>query len=211
MTDGRRGITSKALLSTIGGLVLAGCLPVALGLAISLTYWMGGPGFHPYAFWLYYVPALGFWLLVIWASTTLALAAGAHRLGVQKTYVPAMMLVVWCIAMMLASRVVVQEAIRAKIENADNRSWSEAMVSRALGGYPTGVTCVLGEQVVVLVREWSFVRPDGRMPVLAWSSNSMPNSGLPGTPGSCNSLQKNWYVCYLAKPYQLRVPTDVCG
>jgi hypothetical protein len=138
------------------------------------------------------------------------MAIRKQKLGEWKTYLPLFILMIYCLVMGVASRGIVEYSIHSKINNPENRKWAEAMVSRALADFPTGVSCVLDDQVVALVREWSFVTSDGHMPVLTWSKGSLPSPTLLGSPVSCSSLQANWYLCYLSKPYQLLVGEDVC-
>jgi hypothetical protein len=116
------------------------------------------------------------------------MAIRKQKLGEWKTYLPLFILMIYCLVMGVASRGIVEYSIHSKINNPENRKWAEAMVSRALADFPTGVSCVLDDQVVALVREWSFVTSDGHMPVLTWSKGSLPSPTLLGSPVSCSSL-----------------------
>jgi len=185
-------------------------MPLGLEVLALFSYfsWIG-LGLR-YSILFFYLPQAGVIALALVSLASIILAIRKHRLGQWKAYIFFVMLALFCLVVTAASRSIVEDAIRTKIENAENRNWAEAMVERARGGYPTGVTCVLSDQAVVLIREWSFVTPDGHMPVLAWSRNSSPNSELLGNPVSCTQLQPNWSICYLAKPYQLTANANAC-
>jgi hypothetical protein len=153
-----------------------------------------------------YIPQIGTFLLLVVTIIFILKAIKKHKLGSLKTYTPLIMLVIFCAVMFASSRVIVYGyAIPTKVTNPENRLWSEAMVSRAFGYYGIGLldACVLSDKVVALIDVWSVITPDNRMPVLTWAENSFPDSSLPGNPVSCKNLEKNWYLCYMGKPYQL--------
>ncbi len=204
------------VIGAVGLVVLtASCALVAafssVALAAILTSLRGGWffGVHPvlrFAILSLYLPQIGTLLLILASAVYLLGAFKYRKLKTWRTYVPLAMLVIYSLSMFLWSSLVLKGyAIPTKIDNAENRNWSEAMVRRALGDYPTGLisACVLSDQVVALLDMWSFVTPDNRMPALIWSRNDLPSAELPGNPTRCSALGPNWYVCYLTRAYQL--------
>ena len=188
----------------IAGTLIVGCCSIVVG----VTSLLGFGATQSILF--FYSPQIVVFALVIGLIVNIIIAVRKHKLAEWKTYIPLIILVIYCFGVFVTSRlIVVGDAIPRKITNADNRIWSDGMVGRARGGYPTGTTCVLSEQVVLLMGEWSFITPDGHMPALTWTENSIPDSRLPGSPRSCTPLQNNWYICYLSKPYQLFLDKSV--
>jgi hypothetical protein len=201
------------LIGTIGPFFFAGCLPIfleVLALILYLSYSWPFSGLRN-LLRFFYLPQFGVITLTTIFIIGLVFTVKNHNLRKWKTYIPLIMLVIYGLVVTAASCLTLDYSIRTKIIDPDGRVWSDAMVGRALGGYPTGLTCRLSPKVVVLAREWSFVTPDGHMPVLAWSESSVPTPELLGNPMNCAQLQPNWYVCYLAKPYQLIAEDHICG
>jgi hypothetical protein len=208
------------IITVLGLFSFASCLPLFFEI-FSLSLYVGLP---PNFGWpdiglrqllrLFYLPQLGVLTLIIVSVVNLGYAIKKYSLNKKSTYITLVMLILYCSVASVTSRVILDYSIRTKINNPDGRTWSDAMVGRSLYGYPTGATCNLSDQndqVVALVREWSFITPDGNMPVLIWSENSLPNSKLLGSPKNCKQIQPDWYICYLSKPYQLILNDDVCG
>lgn len=209
-TTPQRKISSHPMsIDMVGLFLFAACLPILLMLVSLLGYGLVISRLR-YSLLAFYLPQVGVIAFAIIFVVRVTVAIRRHKLGEWKTYIPLIMLAIYCLVVMAASLSVVAFSIYTKIDNVENRQWSEAMVSRALGKYPTGVSCVLSNQVVALVGEWSFVTPDGHMPVLTWSESSVPNSDLLGHPVSCMLLQPNWYLCYLSKPYELTIDKNAC-
>jgi len=210
-TSKRKGIF--AIIGMIGPFFFAGCLPLfleVLSLILYRSYLWPFSGLRN-LLRFFYLPQVGIITLTTISIIGLVFAAKNHNLGKWKTYIPLIMLVIYCFVLTAASRLTLDYSIRTKIADPEGRKWSDAMVERSLSAYPTGVTCRLSPRVVVLAREWSFITPDGHMPVLAYSESSIPAPELPGNPTNCAQLQPNWYVCYLAKPYQLIAEDHICG
>ena len=191
----------------VGLCLLAGFCPIVLEMSSLLIYILWAyQRFNYYSILSFYIPQIGIFILLLAATSIILKAVRNLKLGYWKTYLPFMMLGIYCGVMFLISHIVLfGYAIPTKITNPDNRIWTESMVSRALGDYPTGILdpCVLSDKVVALIDVWSFVTPDNKMPALIWTESAIPDRGLPGNPLSCTQLQKNWYLCYLNKPYQL--------
>jgi hypothetical protein len=194
----------QLLLGVIGSMILIGFCALSIGI-ISLLGWGIGQNLAiRHSILLFYSPLIGAFILMVGSIICILISAKNHRLTNWKTYIPLIMLIVYSLAIFAISHLIVYGyAIPIKVLNSDNRLWSQAMINRGRGGWPTGITCVLSEHVAVLVSEWSFITPNGRMPVLTWTDNSLPNPYLPGNPVSCSQLEPNWYICYLTKPYQL--------
>jgi len=207
----RERISCAAVIGILGLFSIAACLPLLLEIfSLFLYFWLPGVGLRQ-LLRLLYLPQFGVIGLAIVSIVSLGYAVKKQSLGRWNTYLPLVMLIIYCFVVMATSYFVLQYSIHTKIDSPDDRRWSEAMVGRSFAGYPTGVTCRLNDHVDVMVREWSFITPDGHMPVLAWSESSFPASELTGNPVDCRQLQPTWYVCYLSRPYQLIINDNVCG
>jgi hypothetical protein len=153
---------------------------------------------------IYQLPQVGAGLLFLLTVISITIAIKKHRLTAWRTYLPATLFVTFCVLALLIIPVWSESSVRAKLADPEGgETWCIGMVGRVMGGWPTPPHCALSDDVAIVIWYWSFVTPDGRMPVLAWSDKEIPNPELPTRPISCKHLNKNWYFCYLANPYQL--------
>jgi hypothetical protein len=151
----------------------------------------------------FYTPQIIALSLFLWATVILLMAIKKHELRVLKTYIPALILVIYLVLDWTVIHSLGIWGINRKVYNQKNLIWSESMMARAMGGWPTG-DCVLSNHVALLLGEWSLITPDGHMPAITWTNNGEPDPDLPSNPQSCKRLKSKWYFCYLSKPYELK-------
>jgi hypothetical protein len=200
----RKNIKLLKHIGLFGTVIFIGICTVCIGITSFLGWGLGQNLAYRHSILFFYLPQVGTFFLLAALIVYLVNAFKKQTVTIQKIYLPLFILFIYCSAVFAISHWIVYEyAIPTKVNNPENRVWSEAMIDRGLGGWPTGITCVLSDHVAALVDVWSFVTPNGHMPVLIWANNSSPNPNLPGNPVSCSQLQPNWYICYLTKPYQI--------
>lgn len=151
----------------------------------------------------FYTPQIIAFSLFLWAVVIFLLAIKKHELKGIRTYIPLIVLVTYLFLDGAVIHILGNEGVLRKIYNHENLKWSEAMMARAMGGWPIQ-GCVLSNHEAILLGEWSLITPDGHMPAITWTSNGEPDPDIPSNPQSCKRLKSNWYFCYLSKPYELK-------
>lgn len=151
----------------------------------------------------FYIPQIIALSLFLWATVIFLLAIKEQELKGLKTYIPIIILMIYLFIDGAVIHILGNEGVLRKIYNQENLIWSESMMARAMGGWPTG-DCVLSDHVALLLGEWSLITPDGHMPAITWTNDGEPDPDLMSNPQSCKRLKSNWYFCYLSKPYELK-------
>jgi len=151
----------------------------------------------------FYTPQIIALSLFFWAVIIFIMAIKKQELKGLKTYIPIVILIIYLFIDGAVIHILGNEGVLRKIYNHENLKWSEAMMARAMGGWPIQ-GCVLSNHEAILLGEWSLITPDGHIPAITWTSNGEPDPDIPSNPQSCKRLKSNWYFCYLSKPYELK-------
>ena len=187
-------------------------LGIVIVVLVVMSYCWAFTDFH--ALPVLFLPQIIALVLLGSAIVSILIAIFTRNLFVWQTYIPWGIFVVYTILTLIMIPLWAEVTIIAKLQEPDGggERWVGGMTGRVLSGFPSPPHCALSNDVAVVVHYWSFVTPDGRMPVLAWSTDGIPRSQLPTRPINCKPIEREWYICELAEPRQLTYDhTGLCN